>query len=105
MKLYTNKQFVFDRKYGELLTTVGVTFLFSAGMPILYPIAAVFCAVAYVADKVMLVYFVQRPLKLDTRIAKTTTRWLKPLLIAHLIVGFFMFGNQSLLSTDGPEPT
>lgn len=56
IKLHQRSGFAIDIRYAGLLTTFGVTFLFSAGMPILYPIAAGWFAVNYWVDKFLLVY-------------------------------------------------
>ncbi len=57
-------------RYSNLLFVLGVTFLYSSGMPILYPIAAAYFFVGYWVDKMLLVCFARRPVNYDSYMAQ-----------------------------------
>lgn len=98
---YTDNEFELGTRYSGLMMVVGVTFLFSAGMPILYPVAAAFCFVGFFVDKTILLYFSQKPDGLDAHIAKGMQSHLSWILLGHFAVGFFMFANRTILTSGG----
>jgi hypothetical protein len=65
----TGGRFMIEYRYSNLLFVLGVTFLYSSGMPVLYPIAAAYFFVGYWVDKTLLICFARRPVAYDSYIA------------------------------------
>jgi len=79
---------------------VGLVFLFSSGIAILYPIACLYFIVGYGVDKFMLVYVNGRPLRYDGKQAQRTLTWFKWILAGHFILGVFMYANGNIVTSD-----
>lgn len=80
-----------------MLFVLGVTFLYSSGMPILYPIAAAFFFIGYWVDKILLLNFYRKPIMYDGYIAKRILDWYQFILLMHVIGGVFMYSNSSIV--------
>jgi len=87
-------------RYSNLLTVLGVTFLYSSGMPILYPIAALYFFVTYWVDKWLLLRFYRKPVMFDSYMARETLKWFKWILVVHVLAGLLMYSNSSILPSD-----
>ena len=86
-----------EYKYSDMLFFLGVTFLYSAGMPVLYPIAAAFFFVGYWSDKILLLYFNRKPPIYDGHLARESLTWFKWILLLHVVAGVIMFANSSII--------
>lgn len=75
---------------------MGITFLYSSGMPILYPIGAAFFLVGYWVDKILLLRFNRRPVRYDSYLSKKTLWWYKFILVMHVVFGTIMYANSSI---------
>jgi hypothetical protein len=64
-----------DSKFTNLLVVTGVTFLYSSGMPVLYPIAVIFFLLGYWIDKTLLLRFNRKPPGYDNRLTIGTLWW------------------------------
>ena len=93
----TGGRFMIEFRYANILFVLGVTFLYSSGLPILYPIAAAYFVFAYWIDKTLLICFTRRPICYDGYLAKKSLNWYKYILLMHFIAGFLMFANSSIL--------
>ena len=51
--MYTGEEFLLEFRYSQLLNTIYIVFMFSAGIPLLYPIAFLTFFITYWVDKVM----------------------------------------------------
>jgi len=79
------------------------TMMFSGGMPILYPIAAVFCIFYYWTDKYLIINFYQRPPVFSAKIALTMLSWEKLALLAHVGITSWMFAARLFGSTSSGD--
>jgi hypothetical protein len=70
--------------------------MFSAGLPVLYPIAAFFFGFYYVADKWMIINFYRKPAIYDSYIALEMMSWDKLALLMHCIMAVGMFSNHKI---------
>ena len=89
--------FGIEYRYANLLFVLGVTFLYSSGMPILYPIAAAFFIVSYWVDKILLIHFNRKPIQLDSYVPKRTLEWYKFILLMHVVSGTLMYANSNIV--------
>lgn len=59
-KLYTGPQIESGEKFAQMFVSICVCFMYSLGLPILYPIVALAMVVSYWFNKIMLMRFYQR---------------------------------------------
>lgn len=90
------ERFEIEFRYASILFVLGITFLYSSGMPILYPIAAAFFVVGYWVDKILLLRFNRRPIQYDSYLSKKSLQWYKFILLMHVIFGTIMYANSSI---------
>ena len=90
-------EFMFEFRYSNMLTVLSVTFLYSGGMPILYPVAALFFFISYWVDKCLLLRCYRKPIKFDERLARSTLGFFKYILILHIIGFFIMYSLTPIL--------
>ena len=92
----TGSRFEIEFRYARMLFVIGVCFLYSSGMPILYPIAAGFFFVGYWVDKILLLEFLKKPIIYDSFMSRKTHNWTKFILVMHVIAGTLMYSNSSI---------
>jgi len=92
-------------RYANMLTVLAVTFLYSGGMPILYPIAALYFFVAYWMDKCLLFCCYRKPIQFDSYLARSSVALYKYILILHILGFILMFGLTPILPTDFSQQT
>ena len=68
----TGSEFMLEFRYSNMLTVLSIAFLYSSGMPVLYPVAALYFLITYWMDKCLLLTFYRRPIKFDNYIATKT---------------------------------
>jgi hypothetical protein len=54
--IYAGPEYYIHYKYSTIINTLWITFMFGAGMPLLFPIALCQFIVLYFMEKVLLVY-------------------------------------------------
>lgn len=81
----------------SLLTYVLITLFFGAGLPLLYPISALYFGVTYWVDKYLLTKHYRKPPIYNTRIAKGALYWFKWALLVHVIIAVAMFSKGEIL--------
>jgi hypothetical protein len=86
-----------EYKYASLITVVLVTMMYGSGIPILYPISALFFFVTYWVDKILIFYYYRKPELLDHNLALRTLQWFKYGLLFHVIGAVLMYSNSSIL--------
>jgi hypothetical protein len=84
-------------KYSSIQNIVFITMMFGAGLPRLFPIAAVSFIVLYLLEKYMLYYVYKSPPAYDEKLNNSVLSNLSfsPLLL--LSFGYWMFSNKQLL--------
>ena len=84
-------------RYSNMLIVLSVAFFYSSGIPILYPIAALFFLVTYITDKWLLFRYYARPPMYNSYLPRKTLEWFKYILLLHIIGGVLMYSNSSIL--------
>lgn len=87
----------------SLLTYVFVTLFFGGGLPLLYPISALYFGVTYWVDKYLLTKHYRKPPSYNTRIAKGALFWFKWALLIHCVITVRMISTTEILMNDGEE--
>eukprot|EP00425_Heterocapsa_triquetra_P043914 CAMPEP_0195065124 /NCGR_PEP_ID=MMETSP0448-20130528/10874_1 /TAXON_ID=66468 /ORGANISM="Heterocapsa triquestra, Strain CCMP 448" /LENGTH=1089 /DNA_ID=CAMNT_0040096191 /DNA_START=40 /DNA_END=3310 /DNA_ORIENTATION=+ len=93
LELFTNPEFNIAARFAQVLTTVMVTMMYSAGMPLLNLFAALFMFFMYWADKYVLLSGSKRPPAYDTSMAKQCSQLLLYAVPLHLVFAIWMYGQ------------
>jgi len=89
--------FEIDYRYNSILTVVFVTMMYSGGLPVLYPIAALFFAITYWSDKYLLLKEYRRPPNFDSHLTLKSLGWFKIAILLHVVGSVSMFASQDIL--------
>lgn len=89
-----------EYRYANILTVMAIAFLYSGGMPLLYPVAAIFFAVTYWVDKCLLFKSYRKPIMFNNYLALRTLTYFKYILILHVIGVLFMYGVSPIVDND-----
>ena len=100
-QLYSAPHFEVETRVPYVLNTVSVSLLYSAGMPVLLPLAAAALAATYLIDKLLLLRMYRRPALLDESMALMAARILPFVAGMHLLSAVYMFGSDDVLE---PQP-
>ena len=90
-------EFMFEFRYTGLLTVLSVAFLYSGGLPVMYPTAAMFFFMTYWTDKCLLFKCYRRPVKFDNYLARKTLTYFKWILLLHIVGFLLMYGLTPIL--------
>lgn len=71
-----------------------VSFMYGAGMPLLFPIAACTLFVLYSVERLLVAYSYREPPSYDGRINKSSINMIMCAPLLYLAVGYWMFSNQ-----------
>mmetsp|Transcript_26165 Transcript_26165/g.29977 ORF Transcript_26165/g.29977 Transcript_26165/m.29977 type:complete len:1296 (-) Transcript_26165:170-4057(-) len=99
-QLYTGPEFLIEYRYAQILTAVYVCMMYSSGIPFLYVAAFLTFILTYWIDKLLILRMYKTPPKLDDKVQATARGMLPLAAIIHLIMGIWMYGNTSILTTD-----
>lgn len=94
-----------EYRYANILTVLAIAFLYSGGMPVLYPVAALFFAVTYWVDKCLLLKCYRKPILFNNYLALKTLDYYKYILILHVVGVIFMYGVTPVVDNDLFGPT
>ena len=95
-ELYTNPQIASFYVYAQLFTTLWSCLCFSAGLPILYPVACLSFLILYWVYKVLLVKYYAKTTQFDEDLPLKTVSFMKYAIIFHMVVAAFMFTNSAI---------
>lgn len=96
MDIYAGPTFSLNYKYSYIMVVVYVTFLFGAGLPILFPIAYVSLLGFYVTEKLCMAYSNRIPPMFTTEANQATMKILLGAPMLYFAVGAWMFSNQQI---------
>jgi len=96
----SGNDFMFEFRYSNMLTVLAVAFLYSGGMPIMYPTAAIFFFITYWVDKGLLFRYYRKPIKFDNYMAKRTLGFFKFILLGHIAGFLLMYSLTPILQND-----
>lgn len=91
--IYSGPEYTIHYKYSAILNITFITFMFGAGMPILFPIALASFVTLYIMERLMVAYSYKRPPMLDETLNKFTIKILLFAPLLYCTVGFWMFNN------------
>jgi hypothetical protein len=100
VNLYSGPEYVIHYKYSFILNVVFMTFMFGAGMPILFPIALCSLIVLYIMERLQAAYSYQKPPMFDASLNDAAINLLIAAPIGYAAVGFWMFNNPTMFHND-----
>ena len=96
----TGAEFMFEFRYSSLLVVLSVAFLYSGGMPVMYPVAAGYFFLTYWMDKCLILRCYKRPVQFDNYLARHTLNWFKFILLLHTVGFLLCYGYTPILQED-----
>eukprot|EP00439_Symbiodinium_sp_Y106_P026098 s2197_g3.t1 len=100
LELYTHPEFDIKQKYAQLLTTVFVTLMYGAGLPLLYFLACAFMFCQYWADKYCLLWGSRRPPHYDTKMATEAIESMLYAVPFHCVLAILMYGQTCVFPSN-----
>ena len=102
--LYTGDQIQSHYVYAQNFTYMCVVLMYSSGMPILYPFAAVFYCVLYWVYKGLLLKYYGKTTKFNQEIPINSMWWVKFGIIMHIMIGSIMLSNKDFFPKTADDP-
>lgn len=95
-ELYAGPEYFIHTKYSYLLNITFITFMFGAGLPMLFPIALGSFIIKYILDRLLLAYSYRYPPLYDESLNRTAIKFLLFAPFMYLTIGFWMFDNVQI---------
>lgn len=83
--------------YAQLITTLMAVLSFSAGMPVLYLIAAIFYIIYYLVYHCLILRYHSKTANFNHNLPMASLDYIYWALVLHLFFGMFMFTNEKLI--------
>lgn len=80
-----------------------VTMTYSAGLPMLYPIAYLNFVILFWVYKTLLIKFYQKTIAFNQDLPNYTIRYFKVAVFMHLVMAIFMYTNRDILTSSTLE--
>ena len=100
--MYNGFKFNLEQAYASMTAMIVCIMLFSAGMPILYPIGFFFTFVTYWTNKFMCLHLYTRNLHVKYEVQRSSINIIIVAIVIHMLIGILQLSNISIqfLSTD-----
>lgn len=98
--LYSGPEYVIHYKYSFIMNVVFMTFMFGAGLPILFPIAVCSLTVLYLMERLQAAYSYQKPPMMDASLSETAINMMITAPLFYAAVGFWMYNNPGFFRND-----
>lgn len=92
--LYSGGDYVIHFKYSGLLNIAYITMMYGMGMPVLFPLAVVNYWFQYVAERIVVAYYMKAPAALDDKLTVNCIKKLRFAPMLFLLNGAWMLGNK-----------
>lgn len=93
--MYTGEQIQSHYIYAQNFTYLCVVLMYSTGMPILYPFAAIFFFIFYWVYKGLLLKYYGKTTKFNKDIPIKSMWWVKFGLVIHILIGSIMLSHEN----------
>lgn len=94
--IYGGGDYLIHFKYSEFMNVYYITMMYGVGIPLLFPVAALYCFNAYISEKIIVSYFVRLPPSMDDSLTKMAVGMLKNGPLFLLCNGWWMLSNQQI---------
>lgn len=98
--LYRGPKFDLASRYAQSLTSIFITSMFSAGMPLLYFIGFGAIFLTYWADKFTFLRIARSPPLYDNKLATAAGSLLPYAVLLHCLIAMWMFSNNSIFESE-----
>jgi len=106
VEIYAGPEYSIHYKYSTIINTLWITFMFGAGMPLLFPIALCQFVVIYIWERVLLTYSYRRPVAmLDEKLNLFAIKLMLIAPIFYSMIGYWMYDNEQLMGNYKLIPT
>lgn len=100
INLYAGPEYLLHAKYSSILTITYISMIYGAGMPILFPIAAISLFVLFVVEKYCIYYVYKAPPAYDEKLNNKALKVLSFAPLFCLGFGFWILTNMQLIHND-----
>ena len=90
-------------KYSGLLNIAFVTMMYGAGIPVLFPIAALSYLILWLVERYYVAYTCQAPPALDETLTKNAISYLSYSPLLFLLNGYWMLSNKQIFDSEVNE--
>lgn len=97
--MYTGPQIASFYVYAVIFTTLWSCMTFSAGLPILYPVAAFSFIMLYLVYKCLLLKYYSKTSEFNEDLPLRSIELMKYSVLFHMLIGAFMVSNSSILTS------
>lgn len=94
MDIHSGPEYLIHYKYSTIMNIVFVTFMYGAGLPVLFPIALFSLIVLYTIERLLVAYSYKQPPMYDDKLNKSTINMLMFAPILYCAFGYWMFSNK-----------
>ena len=84
-------------RQSSMLFYVFITFTYSGGLPILYPISCVYFTITYWIDKKLLVAYHLEPPHFNEKMAEEIVAQFKYAIVLHFLATYFMYRDPQIM--------
>lgn len=93
---HSGADYIIHFKFANVLNVVYVTLMYGVGLPALFPVAAINLLNQYVAERIIVAYYMKLPPSMDNKLMQNCINMLKwgPLLM--LLNGYWMLSNRQI---------
>ncbi|KAG6975684.1 hypothetical protein JG688_00002125 [Phytophthora aleatoria] len=103
--LYRGPKFDLAARYAQSLTSIFITYMFSAGMPLLHFIGFGAMFMTYWADKFTFLRIARSPPLYDSKLATAAGSLLPYAVLMHCLIAMWMFSNDRIFESESGERT
>jgi len=90
-------EFEIEMRQSSMLFYVAITFIYSGGLPILYPIASIYFFVTYWTDKWLLTKYYKEPPQYSAKMVKEIANSFKFCIVLHCVVTYLMYKDPQIM--------
>ncbi|KAG1700270.1 hypothetical protein DVH05_012075 [Phytophthora capsici] len=101
--LYRGPKFDLAARYAQSLTTIFITYMFSAGMPLLHFIGFGAMIMTYWADKFTFLRIARSPPRYDSKLATAAGALLPYAVLMHCVIAMWMFSNDRIFESENDK--
>ena len=92
--LYSGPPFPIHFKYSLMMMITFVTFMYGAGMPILFVISLCTFVITYILERILVAYSFQEPPSFDAQISLSSIDFVMWAPLLYMLFGFWMHAND-----------
>ena len=100
LQIYCGPAYLIHYKYSSLINIIFITFMFGAGLPVLYFIALASFILQYILERILVAYSYREPPLFDQTLHREALKLIKFAGFIYSALAFWMLGNHQIFGTD-----